>query len=249
MNIKEYLEKYNILLSDNQVSKFEKYYQILVETNKKFNLTAITDYDMVMLKHFIDSAAVVSLKSFPDIHRNDVSVRELFRSGISLIDVGTGAGFPGIPLKLIFPEIKLTLADSLNKRVNFLNDVVSVLGLKDVECIHGRAEDLAHQNVLRETFDVAVSRAVANISVLSEYCIPFIKTGGYFISYKTNTIEQEINDSGKAIEILGGNIDYVYHYSLGDDDMNRSLLFIEKIKPTPKKYPRKAGVPSKTPLH
>ena len=165
-----------------------------------------------------------------------------------MIDIGTGAGFPGIPLKIVFPDFRMTLLDSLNKRVNFLNEIINKLNLKDIEAIHGRAEDFARQQIYREQFDFSVSRAVANLSTLTELCIPFVRKDGYFISYKSERVKEELSAGMKAIGILGGNMADQLEYELPDTDMKRSLLFIRKEKSTPKRYPRKAGTPAKEPL-
>lgn len=231
----------DIHLSDVQANMFLKYYQMLVEKNKVMNLTAITDYHDVVIKHFVDSLSCVKL--LPEF-----DVISAFNGGASVIDVGTGAGFPGIPLKIVFPEIKLTLLDSLNKRVEFLKDVCAELNLNDVTFIHARAEDGAHDKQLRESFNFCVSRAVANLSTLSEYCLPFVKTHGYFISYKSEKAEQEIADSKIALSVLGGSITLEKKFSLPDTDISRTLILIKKDKGTPKTYPRKAGTPLKKPL-
>lgn len=228
------LNALHIELSNKQIEQFLKYYEMLVEQNKVMNLTAITEYDEVLKKHFVDS---LSLVNAIDLTQN-----------LTLIDVGTGAGFPGIPLKIAFPDLSITLLDSLNKRVNFLNSVIGELGLKQIEAIHGRAEDAAKSD-LREHFDLCVSRAVANLSTLSEYCLPFVKIGGRFISYKSEKIAQEKSEAEKAISILGGKILKEQSFTLPDSDIYRNLFIIEKIKNTPKKYPRKAGLPGKEPLH
>lgn len=226
------LDKLNISLSDEQIQQFLDYYEMLVETNKVMNLTAITEFDEVIEKHFLDS---LSLCQVYDLQRD-----------VKILDMGTGAGFPGIPLKIAFPEIDLVLADSLNKRINFLQDVINQLGLKKVEALHARAEEMGRNKLYREQFDLCVSRAVANLSSLSEYCIPFVKEGGKFISYKSGEIEEETNQAKKAITILGGRIEDVYKFDLYEQ--KRSFVIIEKIKKTPKAYPRKAGTPTKTPL-
>lgn len=226
-------------LSETQLSQFEKYYEMLIEKNKVMNLTAITDRDEVILKHFIDS---VALAEFYDLRDKSIDV----------IDVGTGAGFPGIPLKIVFPELNVTLFDSLNKRVLFLNDVIAELGLDNSSgkcvAIHGRAEEGGRNKNMREKYDLVVSRAVANMAVLSEYCIPFVRQGGYFIPYKTGKIDDELNQGKKAISILGGKIEKTEKLMLPDSDIGRSFVFIKKIKQTPKAYPRKAGTASKQPL-
>ena len=228
------LEKLNIHLNDEQINQFLVYYEMLVERNKFVNLTAITEFDDVMKKHFVDS---VSLIQAYDVNKP-----------VSVIDVGTGAGFPGLALKIAFPELKITLLDSLNKRIAFLDDVICKLNLKGVETIHGRAEDYAKPGKLRENFDLCVSRAVANLSTLSEYCLPFVKVGGYFISYKSERISEEIKAAEKAISILGGQVNKQIEFTLPDSDIYRNLFVIQKIKATPCKFPRKAGLPSKEPL-
>lgn len=224
----------DINLTDSQIRQFLTYCEMLAEWNKVMNLTAITDYDDVMKKHFIDSLSLV--KAY------DVSQKK------TVIDVGTGAGFPGLALKIAFPNLKITLLDSLNKRIQFLNEVIKELNLSDVETIHGRAEDFARPEKLREKFDLCVSRAVANLSVLSEYCLPFVKVGGEFISYKSEKIAEEMDGAQKAISLLGGKIKNQVEFQLPDSDIYRNLFVIEKVKSTPKKYPRKAGLPSKEPL-
>lgn len=230
------LNAFHIALSSHQVDQFLKYYEMLVEWNEKMNLTAITEYNNVMKKHFIDSLSLV--KAF-DIS----SVAEL-----RMIDVGTGAGFPGLALKIAFPKVKVTLLDSLNKRIQFLDAVIQELDLKEIETIHGRAEDYARQEAYREKYDLCVSRAVANLSILSEYCLPFLKQHGLFISYKSEKIVEELQKSSNAISILGGVISRQVEFCLPDSDIYRNLFVIQKEKATPKKYPRKAGVPAKMPL-
>lgn len=228
-------EQLEIKLSEEQVGKFYKYYQLLIEWNSMMNLTAITKMDEVITKHFVDS---LSLKKVID---------DLDQKSYRLIDIGTGAGFPGIPLKIAFPEIKVTLLDSLNKRVKFLNEVITVLGLKGIEAVHGRAEDLAREDVSRETFDLCVSRAVANLSTLSEYCLPFVKVGGYFVPYKSGKLEEEMAAGKGAIKKLSGIIESVETFQLPNSD-ERSLVKVKKVASINKKYPRKAGLPSKEPL-
>ena len=232
------LEQLSITLSGEQKQQFLTYYEYLVEKNKVMNLTAITEYEEVITKHFLDSLAVVKTSCF----------KPEKLAGKRLIDIGTGAGFPGIPLKIAFPELEILLLDSLNKRINFLNEVTEMLGLTNINTVHGRAEDYAKQKGYRESFDFCVSRAVANLSTLSEYCIPFVKQGGCFISYKSGSVDQELIQAEKAVKILGGQREEVVRFSLADTDMDRSFVVIHKAKPTSKKYPRKAGLPSKEPL-
>lgn len=228
------LEKMNIRLTDDQKSQFDLYYELLIEWNRIMNLTGITDYDEVNLKHFTDSLTISRIIDMAQIN--------------TLIDVGTGAGFPGIPIKIAFPHIKVYLLDSLNKRIKFLNEVIKKLGLKNIYAFHGRAEDFAKDRQYREKFDVCVSRAVANLSTLSEYCIPFVKTGGYFVSYKGGDSDEEVIRSENAITFLGGEIENTDRFFLPDTDMGRTLIKIRKRKSTPNRYPRKAGIPSKEPL-
>jgi 16S rRNA (guanine527-N7)-methyltransferase len=226
------LEQMGIMLSDVQRRQFLTYYEMLIEKNKVMNLTAITEYDEVMEKHFVDS---LSLARIMDLHQP-----------LSLIDLGTGAGFPGIPLKIAFPELRITLADSLNKRILFLQEVIDELGLSDIEAVHGRAEDLARNPSFRESYDVCVSRAVANLSTLAEYCLPFVKIGGRFISYKAGECDEEVEAARSSVFLLGGALEDVMKFDLGD--AKRAFVTIAKTKGTSKKYPRKAGMPSKNPL-
>lgn len=228
------LKELGVTLSENQIHQFIKYYEMLVEWNENINLTAITEYNDVMKKHFVDS---VSLIKAYDVQRE-----------VSVIDVGTGAGFPGLALKIAFPELEVTLLDSLNKRILFLDAVIQELGLQGIETVHGRAEDFAKPDKLREKYDLCVSRAVANLSTLSEYCLPFVKVGGQFISYKSEKITEEMEDAKNAIKLLGGKIKNQVEFRLPQSDIYRNLFIIEKTKETPKKFPRKAGLPSKEPL-
>jgi 16S rRNA (guanine527-N7)-methyltransferase len=223
-----------ISIDDMQIEKFLIYYELLVEWNSFMNLTAITGFNDVCTKHFIDS---ISLCKCIDCNGE-----------LELIDVGTGAGFPGIPLKIVFPNLKITLLDSLGKRVKFLNEVINKLGLSNINAIHGRAEDFARPDQLREKFDVCVSRAVANLSTLSEYCLPYVKSGGFFVAYKSEKINEEVKSADKAINILGGVIDEQVELTLPGSDLYRNLVRVKKIKSTPNKYPRKSGIPSKEPL-
>ena len=221
-------------LPEEQINSFNVFYEMLIENNNVMNLTTITKYDDVVLKHFIDSIVI-----YKQIINNNVE---------KIIDVGTGAGFPGIPLKIIFPDIKITLLDSLNKRIGFLNEVIDRLNLKNINCIHGRAEDIAHTIEHREEYDLVVSRAVANLSSLCEYCLPYAKVGGKFISYKSGSIDNEIIDAKKSVFLLGSKINKVEKYILPESDIQRSLIIIDKVKKISKKYPRKAGMPTKQPL-
>lgn len=236
--IKEKVCQLEIQLNNHQIEQFVSYYNILIEWNQVMNLTAITEYEEVVDKHFMDSLSLVK-----------VIDKEKIQSGsISVIDIGTGAGFPGIPLKIAFPEIKITLLDSLNKRVKFLNEAVEKIGLKEVRTLHGRAEDYARKEEYREKYDLCVSRAVANLATLSEYALPYVKKSGCFISYKSGNIEEEIKESKRAVEILGGKIEKIEKFVLPETEIQRSLIKIRKEKNTGKKYPRKAGMPSKEPL-
>ena len=230
------LEELHIILSDSQIEQFLIYYEMLIEKNKVMNSTAITEFDEVMKKHFIDSLSLVKAHDSRD------------NLPISVIDIGTGGGFPGIPLKITFPHLKVTLMDSLNKRVDFLKEVIEELGLSDIDVIHGRAEDFAKPGQLREQYDLCVSRAVANLSVLSEYCLPYVKVGGKFISYKSEKIVEEMKDAEYAIQLLGGRIGEQISFTLPDSDLFRNLFVVEKCDLTPDKYPRKAGMASKKPL-
>lgn len=223
-----------VTLSEKQIQQFLTYYEMLVEWNEVMNLTAITEYEEVMKKHFVDSLSLI--QTF-DVNKK-----------VSVIDVGTGAGFPGLALKIAYPNMKVTLLDSLNKRINFLNAVIEKLGLTDVETVHGRAEDFAKPGKLREKYDLCVSRAVANLTTLSEYCLPFVKVGGEFISYKSEKITEEMENAKRAISLLGGKFDRSKDFNLPDSDIYRNLVVIKKVKETPKKFPRKAGLPSKEPL-
>ena len=228
------LEKLGISLTKKQLEQFIIYYEMLIEWNEKINLTAITEFQDVMKKHFVDSVSLV--KAY------DVTKK------VNVIDVGTGAGFPGLALKIAYPQLQITLLDSLNKRISFLNAVIEKLNLSGVETIHGRAEDFAKPGKLRENYDLCVSRAVANLSTLSEFCLPFVKKGGMFISYKSEKISEEMENAKNAISLLGGNIKSQVEFMLPDSDIYRNLFVIEKVKETPKKFPRKAGLPSKEPL-
>ena len=228
------LKEFGLSLNEEQKNAFIKYYELLVEWNSFMNLTAITDFKEVCIKHFADS---LSLCQAMDCTRT-----------MQVIDIGTGAGFPGIPLKIMYPNMEIVLLDSLGKRVKFLNEVINVLHLDGIRAIHGRAEDYAKPDSLRESFDLCVSRAVANLSTLSEYCLPYVKVGGRFISYKSEKISEESVAAQHAISLLGGVIEQQKEFTLPESDIYRNLFIISKIKPTQKKYPRKAGLPAKEPL-
>lgn len=221
--LREIAEKSNIALTDEQISKLEKYYELLIEWNQKMNLTALTEPQDVALKHFCDS---ILLLQYAEI-----------KEGASIIDVGTGAGFPSVPIKIVRPDIKLCLLDSLNKRLMFLKEVVDVLNLSDVEIVHSRAEDGAKNNKLRETFDYATSRAVAQLNVLSEYCLPYVKVGGQFVAMKGKYSQEEIANSKNAIKLLGGKCHNIKEYELIDTSQ-RTIIVIDKLSTTDKRYPR-----------
>jgi 16S rRNA (guanine527-N7)-methyltransferase len=226
--------EYGISLSDTQMEQYNRYFELLVEWNEKINLTAITEPKEVAIKHMIDSITAYD--------------ENLFKDGTTVIDVGTGAGFPGLPLKIFCPEIKLTLMDSLNKRIKFLQTVVEELGLKDVECVHARAEEGARNKNYRESFDIAVSRAVARLPILCEYCLPFVKKGGHFIALKGMQYNDEADEATKAIKVMGGSKTEIRPVKLPELDDKRAVITITKTMPTPKAYPRKAGTPTKNPI-
>ena len=234
--LKKDLNEFGIELTAEMEEQFLLYYNMLIEWNSFMNLRAITDFDEVLKKHFTDSVSLI--RAIPDLAEKRFKV----------IDVGTGAGFPGIPLKIVFPNISVVLLDSLNKRVNFLNEVISKLQLTDITAMHGRAEDFAQNKEYRESFDLCVSRAVANLATLSEYCLPFVKKNGRFISYKSEKVSEEFEVSGKAISVLGGEYENQVTFELPDSDIYRNLFIIKKKSATPGKYPRKAGLPSKEPI-
>lgn len=228
------LAELGIVLDEKQKNQFQLYYELLIEWNKVMNLTGITEYDEVNEKHFVDSLAIVKTL---DINKVE-----------SVIDIGTGAGFPGIPLKIAFPHLKVTLLDSLQKRIKFLNEVIRTLELNEIQTLHGRAEDFARMAEYREQYDLCVSRAVSNLSTLCEYCIPYVIDGGLFVSYKSGSIDEELVNSANAIKILGGKLQKVDKFQLPDTDISRAFIHIKKVKNTSKKYPRKAGMPGKEPL-
>lgn len=223
-----------ITLDEKQKHQFYEFYEILVEWNKVMNLTGITEYEEVNEKHFVDSLSIIKAVDLTKVE--------------TVIDVGTGAGFPGIPLKIAFPHLNIVLLDSLNKRIKFLDAVIEKLGLEGIRTIHGRAEDYAKQEEYREQFDLCVSRAVANLATLSEYCLPYIKVGGMFVPYKSGEIDEEVSAAKKATHILGGKLQDVIKFQLPGTEIGRSFVKIEKVQNTSKKYPRKAGLPAKEPL-
>jgi len=227
------LKEFQIDLTEKQEKQFLEYYDLLVEWNSFMNLTTIIEFDEVLKKHFLDSVSLIKA----------VDLKEQ-----KILDIGTGAGFPGIPLKIMFPELKITLLDSLNKRINFLNKVIETLGLTEITAIHGRAEDYAQQKDYREKYDLVVSRAVSNLSTLSEYCLPYTKIGGSFISYKSERLSEELLTAEKAISLFGGKVMNQIDFCLPNSEIFRNLLIIRKAKETPNKYPRKAGLPAKEPI-
>ena len=230
LEIKDKMEKIDITLEDESIEKFYKYMNLLLEWNEKINLTAITEAKDVILKHFVDSATILKYINDDD----------------TIIDVGTGAGFPGIPLNILNSKSKYVLLDSLNKRINYLNLVINDLKLNNIETVHSRVEDFAKKN--RECFDIATSRAVAPLNILLEYLMPLVKIGGICICMKGSNAEEEINNSKKALEILGGRIEKIEEINLPESDYTRNIIIVKKIKETPNKYPRKAGMASKEPI-
>ena len=239
MDNKEFIEnlinkaqKIGIRLSEEEANQFYKYMNLLLEWNEKINLTAITAPDEVILKHFIDS----------------ITINKYIEEQKAIMDIGTGAGFPGIPLKIINSDKEFTLVDSLNKRINFLNEISRELNLEKINCVHARAEELAGNVKYREKYDIVTSRAVARLATLLEYMLPFVKVGGKCICMKGANIEEELKEAKKAIEVLGGKVEVVDKFNLPDTDMERNIVVIKKVKSTPTKYPRKAGIPSKQPI-
>ena len=231
---RKFIAELRIQLNGQQKERFIKFYEYLIEKNKVMNLTGITDFEEVLTKHFLDSLSCVKTIDMTKVK--------------TMIDIGTGAGFPGVPLKIAFPHLQSCLLDSLKKRVNFLEESFRLLGLTDIKAIHGRAEEYARNKEYREQYDLCVSRAVSNLATLSEYCLPYVKTGGSFISYKSGTVQEETRQAEKAIKILGGDLQEITYFNLPDTEISRSLIPVKKIKSTPKAYPRKAGTPLKTPL-
>ncbi|MBQ1918958.1 MAG: 16S rRNA (guanine(527)-N(7))-methyltransferase RsmG [Schwartzia sp.] len=232
--LKKAAEEYGISLSETQLQQFDRYQELLVEWNQKMNLTALTEPKDVAIKHMIDSVSVYDEKWFSE--------------GMSVIDVGTGAGFPGLPLKILCPSLKVTLLDSLNKRVKFLETVVSELGLSDIVCVHARAEEAARQKQYREKFDAVVSRAVARLPILAEYDLPFVRVGGFFAAMKGAKYEEEAEEAKKAVKLLGGGEPVLREIKLPGLEDKRGIIYIRKEKKTPSVYPRKAGTPEKNPI-
>ena len=228
----EYAKSMNMTIDEDKIKKFYLYMQLLIEWNEKINLTAIVEPKEVILKHFIDS----------------LTINKYLKENATLADVGTGAGFPGIPLKILRPDIKVTLVDSLNKRINFLNEVIEKLNLEDIVTVHSRIEDFGKNKSYREKFDYVTARAVANLAVLSEYLIPIAKIGGKCVCMKGINVEEEIESGKKAINVLGGKIEKVDEFVLPDSDISRNVIVLSKVKNTPVRFPRKAGMPSKEPL-
>lgn len=227
-------EELGIELTERQKEQYLLFYEYLIEKNKVMNLTGITEFEEVLTKHFLDSLACVKAIDIKNVK--------------NVIDIGTGAGFPGVPLKIAFPHLEACLLDSLKKRVNFLEEAFAFLHLENISAIHGRAEEFAKNKTYREKYDLCVSRAVSNLATLSEYCLPYVKTGGCFISYKSGKVQEEAEQAEKAIKILGGRVKDIVYFNLPDSEIERSLVVIEKIKSTPGRYPRKAGTPLKEPL-
>ena len=229
------LKEFHITLTNEQFHQFQNYYELMIEWNSFMNLTAITEMDEVIMKHFVDSVSLIQ------------AVPDLAKKGYSLIDIGTGAGFPGIPLKIVFPDLKITLLDSLNKRVDFLKQVCDKLKINNVTAIHGRAETYGQNEMYRNQFDFVVSRAVAELPILMEYCVPFAKVNGYFVSYKGKKQEEEVKLAENAFHELSAKFDHLDKFSLREKE-ERYLLFIRKVEETNSKYPRKEGKPKKKPL-
>lgn len=233
-HIKEEFDKAGWELTDLQADQFVRYYELLVEWNEKMNLTAITEFDEVVIKHFVDSACGSMVCDFSAVD--------------NVLDLGTGAGFPGIPLKILYPETEFVLMDSLNKRITFLREVIVQLGLQKISAVHGRAEEMARNEAYRERFDVCTSRAVANTSTLLEYCMPFVKVGGCFVAYKSGKFREEILGAKKTLHLLQTDMEVEKDFMLADRDMERTLVVFRKMGKTANRFPRKAGMPSKEPL-
>ena len=231
--LRKVLSSWNISISEEKLDLFNHYYEELILWNSRINLTSITDKDDVILKHFADSIALLKYM--------DLSCR-------TILDVGTGAGFPGIPLCIMCEDCDITLMDSLNKRVSFLNHIIDDLGLSNIRAVHGRAEDLGHDPNYRERFDVVTSRAVANLCTLSEYSLPFVKINGMFVSYKSGNVSDEISEASESFRVLGGTLSETVSFVLPHSDITRTFVFIKKVNNTPDRFPRKAGLPSKKPI-
>ncbi|MFC7786498.1 MULTISPECIES: 16S rRNA (guanine(527)-N(7))-methyltransferase RsmG [Rossellomorea] len=237
MNVNEFqsmLEEKGIPLSSQQLNQFERYYELLVEWNEKMNLTAITEKEDVYLKHFYDSISAAFYVDFSQV--------------TTLCDVGAGAGFPSIPLKICFPHLHISIVDSLNKRITFLNHLSDELGLENTNFYHDRAETFGKNKAHREKYDMVTARAVARMSVLSELCLPLVKKGGFFVAMKASNVNEELSNAKKAIGMLGGQTDKMYSFILPEEESERNIVKIDKVKETPNKYPRKPGTPNKLPL-
>ncbi|WP_068784293.1 16S rRNA (guanine(527)-N(7))-methyltransferase RsmG [Paenibacillus phocaensis] len=228
------LQGHGIEISEEQLKQFERYYEVLVEWNEKMNLTGITEREQVYIKHFYDSISLAFHVPMGEI--------------VAMADIGSGAGFPGIPLKICYPHLQLTIVDSLNKRIQFLQHVVNELGLSQVRLLHGRAEDLGRQGELRDAFDLVTARAVARMAVLNEFCLPFVKPGGLFVAMKGSNPQEEVQEAARSLIELKGKWVRTPEFSLPLENSERHLVIIQKTAATPKKYPRKAGTPLKTPL-
>ena len=231
------LSALGLTVSDDQLSQLHHYYEMMVETNRVMNLTAITEYEDVCVKHWLDSLCLVTV--LPELVSGDA---------LSVIDIGTGAGFPGVPLKILFPQIRLTLLDSLGKRITFLEKVVAECGLTDVSCLHARAEEYSRKAEYREQYDVCVSRAVTRLASLTELCLPYVKVGGRFVPYKSGDCAEEVAEAGLAIATLGGKLEETASFVVPESDLGRKLLVISKKRSTDKKYPRGGGKPMKSPI-
>ena len=231
--LSENVSKFNVKLSKEQIEQFNQYMNLLIEWNQKMNLTAITEPNEVIEKHFVDS----------------LTIERYLQNAKNILDIGTGAGFPGIPLKIVEPEKEITLLDALNKRINFLQEVIKSLKLEKVEAIHGRAEEFVKQLSIRESYDIVTSRAVAKLNVLLEYMLPFTKVGGKCICMKANDIEEELEEAQKAIQVLGGKLEKVDSITLPESNIQRKIVIIQKVSNTPNKFPRKAGMPAKEPIN
>lgn len=239
----EGLKSFGLDISDKQIMQFEKYYEMLVEKNKVMNLTAITEYDDVMLKHFVDSLSIAK------VAMEDKRIAKLLDSEhSSLLDLGTGAGFPGLPIKIMYPKLRVTLMDSLNKRIKFLNEVIQELELENIEAVHARAEEFAGKPEYREQYDFVVSRAVARMSTLTEFCFGYVKRGGYFLPYKAGGAIEEIHEGSNAVKVMGGKLEIIKEFCLPDSDISRCIPIVRKVENTPKKYPRVGRKAEKTPL-